>query len=87
MGRQCALQFEMEQGADPANRLTLDPRSRDALGLPRPVATYDLSPHVRDGIAAAKGVSDQIFALLGTADHSDHAPGRCGLRLRRRPRS
>ncbi|MER6779647.1 MULTISPECIES: GMC family oxidoreductase [unclassified Streptomyces] len=75
VGRQFALQFEMEQGADPANRITLDPRSRDALGLPRPVATYGLSPHVRDGIAAAKEVSDQIFALLGAEDHSDYAPG------------
>ncbi|MFF4298689.1 GMC family oxidoreductase [Streptomyces vinaceus] len=75
VGRQFALQFEMEQGADPANRITLDPGSRDALGLPRPVATYGLSPHVRDGIAAAKEVSDQIFALLGAEDHSDYAPG------------
>ncbi|MFF4104430.1 GMC family oxidoreductase [Streptomyces sp. NPDC001903] len=75
VGRQFALQFEMEQGADPANRITLDPRHRDALGLPRPVATYNLSPHVRDGIAAAKEVSDQIFALLGAEDHSDYAPG------------
>ncbi|WP_234435248.1 GMC family oxidoreductase [Streptomyces sp. NRRL F-2747] len=75
IGRQFALQFEMEQGADPANRITLDPRSRDALGLPRPVATYNLSVHVRDGIAAAKEVSDQIFALLGAEDHSDYAPG------------
>ncbi|WP_327130357.1 GMC family oxidoreductase [Streptomyces sp. NBC_01343] len=75
MGRQFALQFEMEQGADPANRITLVPRSRDALGLPRPVAAYDLSPHVRDGIAAAKEVSDRIFTLLGAEDHSDYAPG------------
>ncbi|MGW2997159.1 GMC oxidoreductase [Streptomyces sp. NPDC001193] len=75
IGRQFALQFEMEQGADPANRITLDPRHRDALGLPRPVATYNLSAHVRDGIAAAKEVSDRIFALLGAEDHSDYAPG------------
>ncbi|MFB7176158.1 GMC family oxidoreductase [Streptomyces sp. NPDC056257] len=75
LGRQFALQFEMEQGADPANRITLDPHQRDALGLPRPVATYNLSPHVRDGIAAAGEVSDQIFALLGAEDHSDYTPG------------
>ncbi|MET9607853.1 GMC family oxidoreductase [Streptomyces sp. NPDC006512] len=70
VGRQFTLQFEMEQGADPANRVTLDPRHRDPLGLPRPVVTYDLSPHVKDGIAAAKAVSDRIFALLGAEDHT-----------------
>ncbi|SES05372.1 Choline dehydrogenase [Streptomyces sp. yr375] len=75
IGRQFALQFEMEQSADPANRITLDPERRDALGLPRPVATYDLSQHVRNGMAAAKAVSDQIFALLGAEDHTDYPPG------------
>ncbi|MEV6725481.1 GMC family oxidoreductase [Streptomyces xanthochromogenes] len=71
VGRQFALQFEMEQSADPANRITLDPTLRDRLGLPRPVATYDLSHHVREGIAAAKTVSDQVFARLGAEDRTD----------------
>ncbi len=70
IGRQFALQFEMEQSADPANRVTLDPRHRDRLGLPRPVVTYGLSTHVKEGIAAAKAVSDQIFTLLGAEDHT-----------------
>ncbi|BCK73627.1 dehydrogenase [Streptomyces libani subsp. rufus] len=72
--RQFALQFEMEQGADPANRVTLHPHERDALGLPRPLVTYDLAGHVKDGMAAARAVSDQIFALLGAEDHTDYAP-------------
>lgn len=75
IGRQFALQFEMEQSADPANRVTLDPRHRDLLGNPRPVLTYDLSDHVKRGIVAAKSVSDQIFALLGAQDHSRYEPG------------
>ncbi|AXG76671.1 GMC family oxidoreductase [Streptomyces paludis] len=75
VGRQFALQFEMEQSADPANRVTLDPRRRDPLGDPRPVLTYDLSDHVKRGIAAAKAVSDEIFALLGAEDHSTYAAG------------
>jgi len=72
--RQFALQFEMEQSADPANRVTLHPHERDALGLPRPLVTYDLAGHVKDGMAAARAVSDQIFALLGAEDHTDYAP-------------
>ncbi|MGW4165267.1 GMC family oxidoreductase [Streptomyces sp. NPDC004788] len=72
--RQFALQFEMEQGADPANRVTLHPTERDALGLPRPLVTYDLDEHVKEGMAAASAVSEQIFALLGAEDHTDYAP-------------
>ncbi|MEU8763834.1 GMC family oxidoreductase [Streptomyces sp. NPDC048659] len=72
--RQFTLQFEMEQGADPANRVTLHPTERDALGLPLPLVTYDLDEHVKEGMAAARAVSDQIFALLGAEDHTDYAP-------------
>lgn len=72
--RQFTLQFEMEQAADPANRVTLHPHARDALGLPRPLVTYDLDEHVKEGMAAARAVSDQIFALLGAEDHTDYGP-------------
>ncbi|MGW5419998.1 GMC oxidoreductase [Streptomyces sp. NPDC003943] len=72
--RQFALQFEMEQGADPANRVTLHPTERDALGLPRPLVTYDLDEHVKEGMAAARAVSEQIFALLDAEDHTDYVP-------------
>ncbi|MFD8204935.1 GMC family oxidoreductase [Streptomyces sp. NPDC059695] len=72
--RQFALQFEMEQGADPANRVTLHPGERDALGLPLPLVTYDLDEHVKEGMAAARAVSEQLFALLGAEDHTDYAP-------------
>ncbi|MFE1554387.1 GMC family oxidoreductase [Streptomyces sp. NPDC058734] len=72
--RQFALQFEMEQAADPANRVTLHPTERDALGLPKPLVTYDLDDHVKAGMAAARAVSEQVFALLGAEDHTDYAP-------------
>ncbi|MEV7279376.1 GMC family oxidoreductase [Streptomyces sp. NPDC093111] len=72
--RQFTLQFELEQGADPANRVTLHPRERDALGLPLPLVTYDLDAHVREGFAAARAVSEQIFTLLGAEDHTEFAP-------------
>ncbi|MCX4986522.1 GMC family oxidoreductase [Streptomyces sp. NBC_00572] len=72
--RQFTLQFEMEQSADPSNRVTLHPHERDALGLPRPLVTYDLDEHVREGMVAARAVSDQIFELLGAEDHTDYAP-------------
>ncbi|MEU8582851.1 GMC family oxidoreductase [Streptomyces abikoensis] len=75
VGRQLCLQFAMEQDAESRNRVTLDPRHRDALGNPRPVLTYDLSEHVKRGIAAARAVSARLFALLGADDRTVHAPG------------
>ncbi|MFF1872418.1 GMC family oxidoreductase [Kitasatospora herbaricolor] len=77
IGREFAFQFEMEQDADPANRVTLDPAVRDPLGIPRPVLHYDLSDWVKRGIAAARTVSDRLFALLGAEDRTSfaHGPG------------
>ncbi|MEY9845532.1 GMC family oxidoreductase [Streptacidiphilus sp. MAP5-3] len=75
VGREFAFQFEMEQDADPANRVAIDPRHRDRLGIPRPVIHYDLSGWVRRGVAAAKHVSDRLFTLLGAEDHTRFEPG------------
>lgn len=75
LGRQFSLQFELEQPADPANRVTLDPDRRDPLGLPRPAIRYDLTAYVRDGMASARAVSDQLFALLGAEDHTAYPAG------------
>nr|BAM98987.1 putative glucose-methanol-choline oxidoreductase [Streptosporangium amethystogenes] len=74
VGRQFTLQFEVEQEADPDNRLTIDPDELDSLGNPRPVIHYQLSDHVKRGMVAAKRVSDQIFALLQAEDHTDYRP-------------
>ncbi|MFI1968748.1 GMC family oxidoreductase [Streptomyces cinnamoneus] len=75
VGRQFSFQFAFEQDAESRNRVTVDPRHRDRLGIPRPVLTYDLSDHVKRGIASAKAVSDQLFRLLGAEDHTAYAPG------------
>ncbi|MFF2119144.1 GMC family oxidoreductase [Kitasatospora sp. NPDC058184] len=80
LGRQFSLQFELEQPADPANRVTLDRDRRDPLGLPSPAIRYDVSEYVREGMASARAVSDQLFALLGAEDHTAYPaagwPGR-----------
>ncbi|MGW6934169.1 GMC family oxidoreductase [Lentzea sp. NPDC054927] len=73
VGRQFALQFEIEQEADPANRVTLA-ADRDALGNPRPSIHYGLSDYVKDGLLAAKRASDQIFELLGADDYTSYKP-------------
>ena len=73
VGRQFALQIEVEQEADPANRVTLA-GDLDALGNPRPSIHYGLSDYVKDGLLAAKRVSGRIFELLGADDHTSYKP-------------
>ncbi|MDX8147884.1 GMC family oxidoreductase [Lentzea sp. BCCO 10_0061] len=73
VGRQFTLQIEVEQEADPANRVTLAD-DLDALGNPRPSVHYGLSDYVKDGLLAAKRVSDRLFELLGAEDHTSYKP-------------
>ncbi|MFV2212027.1 GMC family oxidoreductase [Actinomadura sp. LOL_016] len=75
IGRQLQLQIAIEQSADPANRVTIDPRRhRDPMGNPRPILTYDLDDHVRNGMVAAHHVAGEIFRRLGATDHTSYAP-------------
>jgi choline dehydrogenase-like flavoprotein len=74
VGRQLQLQIAVEQPANPRNRVTIDPqRHRDAMGNPRPILTYDLDDHTKDGAFAARKVAQRIFAQLGAEDHSDYS--------------
>ena len=36
--------------------------------------TYNLSDHVKEGMAAARGVASAIYAQLGAQEHTDHSP-------------
>ena len=76
INRQVQLQIAVEQHADPANRVTIDPsRYRDGVGNPKPILHYDLDERVRDGVFAARKVSQLIFAALGVEkDFTDHGP-------------
>ncbi|WP_218920488.1 GMC family oxidoreductase [Lentzea guizhouensis] len=71
VSRQFTLQIEVEQEADPTNRVTLG-TDRDPLGNPCPTIHYGLSDYVKDGLLAAKRVSDQLFGLLGAEDHTHY---------------
>ena len=68
IGRQFRLGALIEQLPDPDNRVTLDPRYTDQLGLPRPVVSYDLDAYVREGMAAAHGITSRIFQRVGVED-------------------
>lgn len=75
ISRQLQLQIAVEQSADQGNRVTIDPsRYRDAMGNPRPILTYDLDTHVRDGVFAAYKVSQSIFDKLDAVPYTSHEP-------------
>ncbi|HLF25522.1 MAG TPA: GMC family oxidoreductase [Anaerolineae bacterium] len=72
--RQVLLHFECEQLPEPSNRITLDPQYVDRLGNYRPVIHYDVSDYIRAAFAAAKRISDQMFARIGVQDYTQYDP-------------
>ncbi len=71
--RQFALQFEFEQLPDPNNRVTIDPKYRDALGNYRPVITYDLDDYTRKAMVTGSAVSREVFRHLGVKDCTSYS--------------
>lgn len=67
ISRQFRIAFAVEQSPDANNRVTLS-SAKDALGLPRPKITYDLSEYTKLGIAAAFRLKNVIFNKLGAED-------------------
>ncbi len=72
--RQALLHFECEQLPEPTNRITIDPKYVDDIGNPRPVIHYDASDYMKRSFAAARKVSEQIFAANGIEDHTSYDP-------------
>lgn len=75
VGRQVRLGSLIEQLPEPDNRVALDPKQVDALGLPRPAITYGIDSYVLEGMAAARAVAREVFAAAGIEDRTDPAKG------------
>jgi glucose dehydrogenase len=73
--RQFRIGFLVEQTPDPSNRVTLSSKFTDALGLPRPEISYDLSNYTKQGIVAAFRMKNLIFSKLGATDFTVRADG------------
>lgn len=69
--RQFRLGFELEQLPDTGNRITVDPRYRDAIGNFRPVISYKLDDYCRLGIVEAVKLSEQIYDHSGVTDETN----------------
>jgi glucose dehydrogenase len=77
--RQFRIGFLVEQNPDPENRVTLSGEHRDALGLPRPQISYNISDYTRSGMIAAHRMKDLLFRKLGAIDFTapaDNDPAR-----------
>ena len=55
-----------EQLPEAGNRVALDAQDKDIYGVPLPRLHYAVGDYSRDGLAAAQGIHDRIFAKLGT---------------------
>jgi glucose dehydrogenase len=73
ISRQFRIAFAVEQSPDSNNQVTLS-SATDALGLPRPKITYNLSDYTKQGIAAAFLLKNVIFRKLGAEDFTKTLP-------------
>jgi glucose dehydrogenase len=64
MTRQFRIGFLVEQDPDPSNRVTLSSEFTDALGLPRPEISYNISDYTRQGIVTAYRMTKLIFGKM-----------------------
>jgi choline dehydrogenase-like flavoprotein len=67
ISRQFRIAFPIEQNPDPNNRVTLS-SVKDALNLPRPRISYDISDYTKQGIVAAFHLKELMFRKLGAID-------------------
>jgi choline dehydrogenase-like flavoprotein len=63
----------IEQLGEPGNRISIDPRHVDALGLPRPVIHYGLREYELAGMEQAARVARLLFKRVGIEDRTDPA--------------
>lgn len=74
ISRQFRIGFLVEQDPDPNNRVTLSSEFTDALGLPRPEISYNISDYTRQGIVAAYRMRKLIFDKMGATDFTHRPP-------------
>jgi glucose dehydrogenase len=75
ISRQFRIGFLVEQTPDPNNRVTLSSTFTDALGLPRPEISYDISDYTKQGIVASFRLKNLIFRKMGAQDFTERADG------------
>ncbi len=72
ISRQLLLAFMCELPADPSNRVMIDPKYTDKLGICRPVIQFDVADYCKETFAYARNLSKTIFGLLNAEDHTNY---------------
>lgn len=75
VSRQIAFQWEFEQLPDPGNRITIDKKFLDPLGLPRPQIHYRMQDYTMRSMEQAMRLSEGIFKKAGIKDRTKYCPG------------
>jgi choline dehydrogenase-like flavoprotein len=78
ISRQVLLDCMIEVLPDESNRVTIDPRYVDALGNPRPVVSFGVTPYTLETAAFSRRLSRRIFQRLGAEDHTHYDPAAPG---------
>jgi choline dehydrogenase-like flavoprotein len=75
VSRQIGFQWEFEQLPDPGNRITIDNKFLDPLGLPRPQIHYRMQDYTMRSMEQAQRLSKSIFKQAGITDATSYSPG------------
>jgi choline dehydrogenase-like flavoprotein len=76
--RQFRIGVMFDQAPMPENRVTLDPKYTDGLGIPRPHVEYGLDPYTMEGFRVAKDVCSKIYARMGAQEFTTTGVGGTG---------
>ncbi len=71
--RQCRFGFLIEQTAQASNRVTIDEKYKDQLGNYRPIINYEYSDYEKQAFAAARQISNKVFAHAGIKDCTSYS--------------
>ncbi len=72
--RQLRFSVAVEQLPDNQNRVSIDPKYRDAIGNPRPVIDYRIDDYTLEGMVAASEVAKAIFQRAEVQDFTGTSP-------------
>jgi choline dehydrogenase-like flavoprotein len=74
VARQVLIDCMIEIPADPANRVTVDPRYTDQLGNMRPVISFEIPQYTLETVAFSRGLTKQLYQRVGARDFSRYDP-------------
>lgn len=66
--RQVRIGFDIEQLADPNNRVTISPEYTDAIGCFRPIIAYDVNDYTWQSMVEGINLSRKIYDAMGIPD-------------------